>query len=577
MSRSRLLTNEQREILNKEYKQFVQIHKDNENLSTFFKILKDKNAQFKNFTEQQLRNKITDFRKIYGDKEWPRLSDFEDNTIINVWSPIEFSLDWENADTTDLDEILPSWLKKREILKNNPEEYYYFIEKIKRQHAIETGVIERLYDLKEGITETFIKDGFMSSYLQHGDTNISENKLMNFLHDHLEAIDYIFDLVKNNRGITKSVIKQLHQLVTLHQETITAKDQFGKVGEMPLLKGEFKKYENNPKREDGSKFIYCPPIQVESEMDKLIKIYNEKSNKEVKPIILAAWFHHAFTQIHPFQDGNGRIARLLTSLILIKNNLFPFTVTRYEKNEYIDSLEEADNKNPQPLINFFCDSQKKYIENILNLNINLSSAYTEVKDVFTEKIKKWKNDYNEQRINLLKNNRIKIFNLCKEEIENFQTDLKTKLKNIADVYTDSADPYNINKYYNYTHQIVDYAIKHDYFFNRTLPRSWIKLGIVLEEDRRYQLLITIHHYGYDDSTLAIGAILEFIEPIAANKDRKGSKRQGSNKTITTSLPLEIKPHVISIEDNVDYLINNIKYFIENVITVALAQISNEFS
>jgi len=75
------------------------------------------------------------------------------------------------------------------------------------------------------------------------------------------------------------------------------------------------------------------------------------------------WFHHAFTTIDPFQDGNGRIARLLASLILIKHGLFPFTVLRGEaKVKYIDALEKADAHEFQPLIDYFAEVQKKHIE-----------------------------------------------------------------------------------------------------------------------------------------------------------------------------------------------------------------------
>lgn len=116
-----------------------------------------------------------------------------------------------------------------------------------------------------------------------------------------------------------------------------------------LRKGDFKIFENNPTREDGTKVMYCPPEHVQAEMDNLVSIYNEAEQNSVHPLTCATWFHHAFTTIHPFQDGNGRVARLLSSLILIKHGLFPFTVPREEaKVRYIDALEKADSGDPQP-------------------------------------------------------------------------------------------------------------------------------------------------------------------------------------------------------------------------------------
>jgi hypothetical protein len=56
--------------------------------------------------------------------------------------------------------LAPSCNNKRKILKTDAKEYNDFLTRMKRQHAIETGIIEKLYDLKEGITATFIKEGF---------------------------------------------------------------------------------------------------------------------------------------------------------------------------------------------------------------------------------------------------------------------------------------------------------------------------------------------------------------------------------------------------------------------------------
>ena len=261
---------------------------------------------------------------------------------INVWSPIGFSGRWLKADTSNLEDILPSWYRKREEIGDDDKDYEEFLNRLKRQHAIETGVVEKLYDLKEGITQTFIKEGFVESYLQHGDTNISPKKLMAYLQDHFDAMDFIFDLVKNNRPLTKSFIKELHHLLTQNQDTTEAINTLGKIIQVPLLRGKFKEQPNNPQRDNGKLYLYCPPVHVESEMDRLILIYQELVEKEINPIVISAWVHHAFTQIHPFQDGNGRVARLLASLILIKSKLFPFTVKRDEKKKYITNLEEAE-------------------------------------------------------------------------------------------------------------------------------------------------------------------------------------------------------------------------------------------
>ena len=154
---------------------------------------------------------------------------------IAIWKPIEFGENWLTTNTSKLDDLAPSWFRKRELLKEGSVEYEDFLNKLKRQHAIETGIIEKLYDLNEGITQTFIKEGFVESYLQHGDTNIPPKLLIDYLKDHFAAIDFVFDVVKRNRNISKGFILELHQLITQHQETTDAVDGFGNFVKISLL------------------------------------------------------------------------------------------------------------------------------------------------------------------------------------------------------------------------------------------------------------------------------------------------------------------------------------------------------
>lgn len=491
---------------------------------------------------------------------------------IEIWKPITFSQNWEACNTKKLDSILPSWIRRREILKDDSNEYKDFIDRLKRQHAIETGIVEKLYDLKEGITETFVKEGFVESYLQHGDTNIPPKELMAYLQDNFDAIDFVFDFVKNNRTISVSFIKELHQLITSHQDHAEGRDQFGNKLKIPLIKGDFKIRENNPTREDGTVFVYCPPIHVASEMDNLVSIYQDLIDRKINPVIISTWFHHAFTQIHPFQDGNGRIARLLASLIFIKHDLFPLTVKRNEKPKYIDSLELADDDQPQSLVDFFCEMQKRNIEIALNLKLDLAlstSSFTEVAQIFAKKLESKKLHKEKARQELITINRAELFEICKSALNKIKFELDETLNGNAIIYVSNCHPDNEKRRHYFSHQIVEYAIKYDYFFNRTLPRAWFRFVIELEDKRKYQLIITLHHYGYDESTFAIGAILEYNEP---------STSKSNKADLVTTLPLSIEPFTISLEVETEKLTrssDDIYTFLQNTITLTLGQIASE--
>lgn len=490
---------------------------------------------------------------------------------LRLWKYVSFNEAWRDADTSHLDDIKESWFERRKTLQDNNREYEEFIGRLKREHAIETGVIERLYDLDKGVTETFIKEGFKVAYLGHNDTNISKEELMLHLRDHLQSVDFIFDVVKDNRALTNGFIKELHHLVTLNQKHAEGRDQFGNRMNIPLIKGQYKIRENNPTREDGTKILYCPPEQVASEMDNLVAIYNELEKENIHPLIVATWFHHAFTTIHPFQDGNGRVARLLTSLIFIKHGYFPLTVVREEaKVRYISSLELADNGNPEPLVEYFGILQVRNIQKALNIREVGSTSMTEVQQILVNKIQDWRAATHAKREIKLRDGRKKVFDLCVEKaqelIDGLEHDLQgsARLKMRKSGFTNVRLDRNGTRYQDYFYkQIVSYAKRHDYYFNRFLPKSWIIIRIELSNRKIYQIGLTIHHFGYDDSTLAIGSFLEF----------KSSKEV---ELEDTTLPLEIPPHVISVvNNNITNKSKNIINYLESAFTLSMAQIAND--
>jgi len=482
--------------------------------------------------------------------------------VHRLWNYISFSDNWRNCDTSLLDDIAPSWFARREILQANSKEYEEFINRLKRRHAIETGIVERMYDVDKGVTETLINEGFISSLVSHGDANVPKQTLFNHLQDHLDAVNFIFDIVKENRPLTKGFICELHQLTTRHQEFAEGRDQFGNKTKIPLIKGRFKERENNPTREDGTTILYCPPEHVEAEMDRLIEIYNELIEQNVNPLIIATWVHHAFTTIHPFQDGNGRVVRLIASLILIKSNFFPITVLREEaKVKYIQALEEADNNQPQKLVTYFAEIQKRNIEEALNIKEVSNTSLSEVTNIFKQKILRKQQEKQQQYESTLAENRLQVFNYCSQFLNDYKQKLETEFDDSVSLYIGSGRPDDTTKQHYYYEQIVGYAKKHNYYFNRALPKSYFKFGIEFGA-KRYELGITLHHFGYDDSVIAIGGFLEY-KGILQNEDTD------------TTIPLDIKPHVISIKDEVSSKEKNIRLHLENILTVTIAQIASE--
>ena len=168
--------------------------------------------------------------------------------------------------------------------------------------------------------------GFAEELVTRSNTNIEPALLIDLLRDQEAAIQLVIDCIAKKRDLTKGLIHELQAILTNHQETTTAVDQFGRRLEIPLLKGKYKEQPNNPRRPDGTVHEYCPPLHVDSEMSNLLDWVSTYSEDD--PIIVASWLHHRFTQIHPYQDGNGRVARALTTLVLLRSDLLPLVIDR---------------------------------------------------------------------------------------------------------------------------------------------------------------------------------------------------------------------------------------------------------
>lgn len=139
--------------------------------------------------------------------------------------------------------------------------------------------------------------------------------------NHFRCIDLIID--KANLNITETLIKQLHYILK-NGTTDSRKNWF--------VVGGYKKLPN----EVGGR-VTTSPEKVDDEVKSLIEWYNNIENKTLNDIIE---FHYRFEYIHPFQDGNGRVGRLLMFKECLKYNKVPFIIDEKLKMFYYRGLKE---------------------------------------------------------------------------------------------------------------------------------------------------------------------------------------------------------------------------------------------
>ena len=279
--------------------------------------------------------------------------------MVLVWEPIkDLPQDWSSLTDGELGPLLQFWNDQRADLEQSGV-LATFSQRLAREWSIETGQIEGVYELDRGITQTLIERGIDSDLIGQHPGQKPPELIAAIIQDHADVLEGLFQFVKGDRPLTKGYIHELHAGLLRHQETTMAMDQFGHLFEAQLLKGKYKERPNNPRKPDGRMHQYCPPEQVDSEMERLLAMHAEHEKAGVPVEVESAWLHHRFTQIHPYQDGNGRVARALASLIFIRAGWFPVVVTRDDRSRYIDALETADERNSQPLVSFLVDVQKR--------------------------------------------------------------------------------------------------------------------------------------------------------------------------------------------------------------------------
>ena len=159
---------------------------------------------------------------------------------------------------------------------------------------------------------------------------------------HDEAVKAIEHAVKEEHGLTEVFIRNLHRVLLKEPYEVAAVTPAGQRASRLISIAAYKTTPNNVITSTGETYYFTPPEQVKQEMGDLIDWYRAQAAKREHPVIIAAIFHYRFVRIHPFDDGNGRMARLLMNLILIKHGYTVAIVQRDTRDRYLQELEQAD-------------------------------------------------------------------------------------------------------------------------------------------------------------------------------------------------------------------------------------------
>ena len=222
---------------------------------------------------------------------------------------------------------------------------------VMRYAAIETGAIEKLYEVDRGFTWTVALETANFQSLLSGKGKETDS----IIKSQLEGYDFILDIATGESVLTEAWIRQLHEVLCRSQENYLVVTPQGPQ-KAPLPLGRYKQHPNHVMVADGQYHSYAPVDMVGVEMNRMINEFSGDPFLNAHPVLQAAYSHYVFVCVHPFSDGNGRVDRALASIFLYRAHSIPFLVLAEDRIEYLNSLEEADNGNFERIIHFTRDS-----------------------------------------------------------------------------------------------------------------------------------------------------------------------------------------------------------------------------
>jgi prophage maintenance system killer protein len=171
---------------------------------------------------------------------------------------------------------------------------------------------------------------------------------------HRRALLLASEAAAENRAVDTGLIGLLLDVITESQASYTVTTEAGQIVEVDLPRRQYKPVSNYLRQPDGTLTAFAPARQVAAEMERLAGELASDEFTGLHPVIQSAYAHYALSAIHPFADGNGRLARTVASVYLIKFCGLPLLVFADQWPSYYQALGEAtQDRRGQALVDFF--------------------------------------------------------------------------------------------------------------------------------------------------------------------------------------------------------------------------------
>lgn len=282
-------------------------------------------------------------------------------------------------------------------------------------------------------------------------------------YEEMKGSNVAYELVEElasdkERPLTESFIKNLNQILLVKPYWRDAITEEGQNTRRKIKVGDYKEFPNSVRLQNGEIFHYASPAETPILMGELIEWFRAEFGKAKLHIVeLASLLHYKFVRIHPFDDGNGRISRLLLNYVLLFFDFPPVIIRSEDKVNYLRALHDADTGNVDSFVSYIAKQL------IWSFEISLKAARNKSIDETDD----WKKSLNllkrelegKEAIKIKKSNEI-LLNLINDQILPFGSNLTKTLCEFEDLFLSHFYGYEISyKYFSFNELLTEEVLK----------------------------------------------------------------------------------------------------------------------
>jgi len=233
-------------------------------------------------------------------------------------------------------------------------------------------------------------------------------------YEEMKAHDVAFEIIRDwaadpERSLSEAELRNLHKILLVRpfwKDALTLNGQWTK---RKIQVGTYKEQPNSVQLQNGEIFHYASPEETPILMGELVDWYREEEEKKaLHPVQLAALLHYRFVRIHPFDDGNGRMSRLLMNYVLIRHKLPPVVIKSADKKNYLFALNQADTGDIDAFVRYIGEEMMWSLE----LSIKAAKGESiEEDDDLQKEIEVWKRSASTSRLSALHRNDLLVYEI----------------------------------------------------------------------------------------------------------------------------------------------------------------------